>query len=361
MSTLRQERRSSSSRGLAPRGGAARHAGKAQRDDAARLDAAAAVRAALGAERLQALLRLDNRTNVLYLAGDWAVIALAVTLGVLGGAAWTTIVAIVVIGSRQRALMNLVHQASHGQLFSDRRLNDWTGRLLAAAPLGMSLRAYKRSHLRHHRHLWEAAADPKFKRYERLGLVEPGRKRSEYILNHLMRPLLLIHVPFNLRTGIALRDSDRVELLTRLGLAAAAVAVVWGFGLELPFLLYWVVPYLTTFQILRYWTEAAEHAGLRSDDPWMATRSWTATPLVRWLLAPHSDSYHLAHHIVAGVPHYRLQALHRELLKLPEYARAHHCDGFLFSRRADAPSVILDMCWPERLGRYRPDVAAQRA
>jgi fatty acid desaturase len=319
------------------------------------------VRAAIGAERLQALLRLDNRTNVLYLLGDWTLIALAVLLGVRGDAVWTTVVAIVVIGSRQRALMNLVHQASHGQLFAGRRRNDWAGRLLTAAPLGMSLRAYKRSHLRHHRHLWDGAADPKFKRYKRLGLVEPGRRASEYVLNHVMRPLLLIHVPFNLKAGIALRDSDRTELLTRLVLWAAVAAVVLLLGLEQPFLLYWLVPYLTTFQILRYWAEAAEHAGLRSDDPWMATRSWTATPLVRWMLAPHSDSYHLAHHIVAGVPHYRLRVLHRELLRLPEYARAHHCDGFLFSRRPDAPSVILDMCWPERLARYRPHAAAQHA
>jgi fatty acid desaturase len=302
-------------------------------------------------------LRLDNWRNLLYLLGDWGTIAAAVAIGIVGQRLWTTVIAIVLIGSRQRALMNLVHQASHGQLFANRRMNVWIARLVVAGPLGMALQAYRRSHLQHHRYLWENERDPKFKRYRKLGLVDPDERRDRYFVKHVLRPLLLIHVPFNVKTAVALRQADRGDTLTRLGLAAAAIVVCSVWGLWEQFLLYWVVPYITVFQILRYWAEAAEHSGLRSEDPWRATRSWTATPVVRWLLAPHSDSYHLAHHIVAGVPHYRLRRLHRELLAVPEYASAHHCDGFLLPRRPEAPSVIMDMCWPERLGRYHPVAA----
>jgi fatty acid desaturase len=314
-----------------------------------RLDASTLVRSRLGQERLQLLLRVDNWRNVLYLAADWGVVAGAIAIAETVGGAWVTLAAILVIGSRQRALMNLVHQASHRQLFASRFVNDWAGRIFTSLPLGMSLYAYKKSHFAHHGHLWQPDRDPKFLRYKTLGLVNAPRRRDLFIARHLLAPLILRHVPFNLKAALAAGDADRREHLGRLTFFAVVLAAVYLTGFERQFLVYWVVPYLTVFQVVRYWAEAAEHAGLRSPDPWMATRNWTAMPAVRWLLAPHSDSYHLAHHIVAGVPHYRLRRLHRELMTVPEYAQGHHCDGFLFPRRPDAPSVIIDMCWPDRL------------
>ena len=307
----------------------------------------------LGLATLQALQRTDNVRNIRHLAADWLAIAGAVAASLLLGGPLALAAAVVVVGSRQRALMNLLHAASHGQLFRNRTANRWCGRLLVAYPLAMSLAAYKRAHLVHHRHLWDEAHDPKTIRYAALGLVSAQRRVTPFAVRHLLGAMALLHVPFNVGTAVRASGAPRSE---RAGLAAfwaavAAVAVLAGAWREL--LLYWALPYLTTFQVIRYWAESAEHAGLRSQDVWLGTRNWTSSAPVRWLLAPHSDSYHLAHHLVPSVPHYRLTRLHAELMRIPEYAAGHQCDGFLIPRRPEAPSVVQDICRPHEPARRR--------
>ena len=305
------------------------------------------IQAHLGLPLLRRLQRTDNVTNVGYVAADWLVIAGAVAASMRLDSALALAAAVVIVGSRQRALMNLLHQASHGQLFANRAPNRWCGRLLIAFPLAMSLDAYRRTHLAHHRHLWDEDRDPKTIRYAALGLVRAPRRVSRFAVRHLLGALALLHVPFNVGTAVRTSGAPRRERAALVAFWGVVVIVAVIAGVERHLVTYWVLPYVTTFQVIRYWSETAEHAGLRSQDAWLATRNWTSTAPVRWLLAPHSDSYHLAHHLVPGVPHYRLAELHAELMRIPEYAAGHQCDGFLISHRPEAPSVVQDICRPE--------------
>jgi hypothetical protein len=100
--------------------------------------------------------------------------------------------------------------------------------------------------------------------------------------------------------------------------------------------------------MVRYFGEAAEHSGLPQDSPWTATRSWTSILPVRWFLAPHTDHFHLAHHLQSSIPHFNIAKAHALLMTIVEYAAGHHCDGFFFAHRPDAPSVVQDMRHPER-------------
>jgi fatty acid desaturase len=50
------------------------------------------------------------------------------------------------------------------------------------------------------------------------------------------------------------------------------------------------------------------------------------------------------HHLFPAIPHYRLREAHKILMQeVPEYAAGHHCDGFFFPRRPEAPSVLQDI------------------
>src|SRR6185295_19540860 len=53
---------------------------------------------------------------------------------------------------RQLGLAILMHDAAHGLLFANRRLNEWVGAWLCAAPVFTSLALYRPYHLAHHRH-----------------------------------------------------------------------------------------------------------------------------------------------------------------------------------------------------------------
>ena len=45
----------------------------------------------------------------------------------------------------------LAHEAAHRLLFTNRRANDWVGRLLLAYPTYQAMLAYRRVHFAHHR------------------------------------------------------------------------------------------------------------------------------------------------------------------------------------------------------------------
>ena len=222
----------------------------------------------VGSDKRIALARMrrpDNWRNWFYLLGDWGIIVGASWLSIDRGTVAAYLLAVILIGSRQRALMNLVHEASHHKLFRNRRINDWGGRALAAFPLMASLEAYVCSHCRHHGFLWDRERDPKTRRYVQLGLVQPPTRTASFVRAHILRPLLLFHVPFNVWGSVSWVGEGLVERLARIAYVTAitAIAIITGWW---PLLLkYWLVPYLTTFQFIRYLTEMAEHAGL--DEP----------------------------------------------------------------------------------------------
>jgi fatty acid desaturase len=305
-------------------------------------------------EQLNALEGKDNWHNLYFIASDWLTIVAAILITV----AFKTnpivyILSIIVIGSRQRALMNLLHEASHKKLFKNRFMNDWIGRIFTSYPMGASFTAYQANHYIHHGFLWDVDKDPKTQRYTTLGLVRPPSNPFAFFRRHILRPLLLAHVMYNIKSALSLKDERRDESPVRYGFLVLLIAGVlishqfWGF------LIFWLIPFCTSFQIIRYWNEMAEHAGLPDYNAWMATRNWNSSLVMRWLIAPHSDDlYHLTHHLFPLIPHYRLAAAHRLLMRVPQYAGAHQCDGFFFPRRANAPSVIQDIRRPQDIAKY---------
>src|SRR5213594_2658179 len=77
----------------------------------------------------------DNWRNALYLAADWLVAGAAVLVHLRWGGVFLYLVALTVIGTRMRALANLLHESSHHKLFADRRANGLIGRTLCAWPI----------------------------------------------------------------------------------------------------------------------------------------------------------------------------------------------------------------------------------
>ena len=304
---------------------------------------------------LTSLEKKDNWHNILSITGDWLVISLSIAALVITKInPLVYILACIVIGSRQRALMNLLHEASHNKLFKNRSANDWIARFFLAYPLGASLSAYRAEHYIHHGFLWDEAKDPKTIRYKSLGLVPPPRDAKTFFTRHIVRPLLLAHVAHNIAGALSLKREQRSETVIRFGFLALLLIGIVAAHLILAFLLFWIVPFCTSFQIIRYWNEMAEHAGLQDDNPWLSTRNWNSNVLMCWLLAPHSDDlYHLTHHLFPLIPHYHLAKAHRLLLQVPQYANAHHCNGFFFPRQPDAPSVIQDIRRPEDIAMFR--------
>src|SRR5512139_2404229 len=113
----------------------------------------------LTAEQVQTLRGKSDLVGALLVLDAWALIAGSMALFALWPNPFTFLLGVMVIGGRQLGLAILMHDAAHGLLFANRRLNDWVGAWLCAYPVFTSLALYRPYHLQHHR-FTQQAEDP---------------------------------------------------------------------------------------------------------------------------------------------------------------------------------------------------------
>jgi fatty acid desaturase len=240
------------------------------------------------------------------------------------------------IGARQHALIVLAHDAAHWRLFRTRAINDWVGELLLAWPFVLfTMQAYRRNHLPHHRHI-NTDRDPDWVR------KQDSEWRFPMTRLKLARLLILdvLGVGFVKFVIVATKlprsaasDTNRGNAFNvgRLVFLIAGAVTISVSQLWIPFLLFWVLPYITWMQLCFHVRSIAEHFAIRGRTGIYAqTRTVLPTWLERVFILPKNASYHLEHHLFPSVPFYRLPELHRQLMNEPSYREsAHITRGYL--------------------------------
>ncbi len=246
------------------------------------------------------------------------------------------VLAVIVVGARMHALAILMHDAAHYRFLKNRRLNDLLTNWLIMYPLFSDLATYRQNHLRHHRHL-NTEDDPDW--VNKLGKKEfsfPKSKRefiatvlSYFLLYKGIKDAIWFLRRFNAPTKQA--SQKKKPDYKRLAFYLVLIVVLSLAGAWKYFALYWVIPYFSTFFMLQYIRSVAEHFGeLAYDHLLSSTRTVKATPIERFLIAPHNVGYHLEHHLYPGVPYYNLPKLHQLLMKTEDYKdKAHITKGYL--------------------------------
>lgn len=283
-------------------------------------------RDALSREDIQALLRPSDWRSAVSVGLDWGLVCAA--LGLV--AAWphlptlplAIVLALFVIGARQLGLAVLMHEASHRSLFSSRRVNDFVGSWLCAYPVWSDLRAYRAYHLQHHARTG-TAEDPD------LGLVRPFPITPASLRRKVWRDLSG-RTGWKFARGAWSRSGARagsdpnarrafVGFVVTNGLLLAGLAALGHPELYL----LWAAAWLTTNTLVTRIRAIAEHA--LAPDPDDDLRN-TRTTLARWwerlLIAPNRVNFHLEHHLLMTVPHYRLPEMHRLLRERGALAEA---------------------------------------
>jgi fatty acid desaturase len=274
----------------------------------------------LTAEQARELGRKSNLVGALLVLHAWALIAASMALFAWWPNPFTFLLGVMVIGGRQLGIAILMHDAAHGLLFANRRLNDWVGGWLCASPVFASLALYRPYHLQHHR-FTQQAEDPD------LGLSAPfpisraslrrkivrdlsGQTAFQRRGEQLRRALGPADAPLAQQLGNLWRKekgSLSVNFLLLAGLSA--IGYWWLYPVM------WLLPLATWYQLISRIRNIAEHAVVPdNDDPLRNTRTTHANPLERLLLAPYWVNYHLEHHLFMFVPCWRLPQAHRALL-----------------------------------------------
>jgi fatty acid desaturase len=273
-------------------------------------------------------------------AGAWALIFAAGALFVLWQNPLTYILVLMIIGARQLGLAILMHDAAHGALHKNQKINDWVGHWLCAAPVGAQLDSYRTYHLKHHRYT-EQPEDPD------LGLSAPFPITRASLWRKIVRDLTG-QTFFKQRIG-PLLGKHKLEAREGGNVTATAVhsfllvnALLWaglalaGYWWAYPAL--WLAPMATWFPLVTRLRNIAEHAVVDTrDDPFTHARTTLANPLERLLIAPFWVHYHGEHHVFMHVPCYNLPRTHRLLMDKGYWSRMRIAGGYGDVLREAAP------------------------
>ncbi len=270
-----------------------------------------------------ALLSRRSAGRGLYLVAHcWAVIAAAGALFLVWPNPATLLIAVMVIGARQLGLAILVHDAAHGALHPDHRVNDGVAHWLCAAPVGANLARYRPYHLSHHKYA-QQAEDPD------LGLSAPFPITPSSLRRKMLRDLTG-------RTFFKQRLAPTFEILRtrrRKGVSLReALKGIWSFWRDFAFAngviflilalagrwwaypVLWILPMATWYPLVTRLRNIAEHACVPSnEDPLRHARTTRAGVLERLLLAPYYVNYHCEHHMFMHLPCWSLPKAHRLL------------------------------------------------
>jgi fatty acid desaturase len=292
------------------------------------------------AQDLRKLSKLSVQNSILAIAFDWSVIVAAFTLALTFDNFISYFVAMLLIASRQHALLSLMHDGAHQRLAQNKKLNEFLSDVFCALPIFIQTNAYREHHLKHHRNL-NTMDDPDWVRKHTMRAWTYPMTKKEFVWYHLRYALgygiyewgqLLYKFSgfYKKSMSSAAVQKDFVLRISYYALIAGALSY---FNFWHAFLWLWCFTYYFPFQILQRMRSTAEHFGLKHQHELNQTRNVFAPKWEKEIFAPHNLNYHLAHHMFPSVPFYNLPKLHERLMEIPEYRKdAYFNDSYISTR-----------------------------
>ena len=311
----------------------------------------------LNPSQLKPLFKINSLRHGSEIILNWAVILGTAYLAAKYLNPLTYLVAILIIGARMHALAILMHDAAHFRFLKNRKWNDLITDITTMYPLFLTIEKYRTNHLQHHKHL-NTEEDPDWVSKLPKKEFQFPKTKGEFVLGVLSYFLLVQGIKdaiwfvtrFNVLGNQSKKTTPKkVSPIPQLLFYGILIFVLTKFVLWKFFLLFWVVPYFSTFLMFQYIRSVAEHFGeLEYDHLLRSTRTVKTNFFERFLIAPHNVGYHIEHHLYPGVPYYNLPKLHQLLMETSTFKEnAHLTQGYLsgmlkeLSKKAEKNSIVM--------------------
>jgi fatty acid desaturase len=236
-------------------------------------------------------------------------------------------IVLALIGSRQHALLVLMHESAHRRISNSRFYNDVIGDFIAWNFFA-SMRRYRRHHMSHHvLENLNTLQDPDFARKQNAKWTFPMSKWQ--LLSIALKDLFLLNSSDYLqemkdaKNNKILSRTDLKWQIARIAYIIMLFAVLFKLGLLWIFLIFWVLPILTTLKVIFRTRSIADHFCTDGDHPVSRTRTITGNWFDRLLIGPCSIGVPGPHHLYHTIPYYRLREAHSALLENAIYKE--HC------------------------------------
>jgi len=284
------------------------------------------------------LSRRSSWRGLYLVAHAWVVIIAAMAVAIIWPNPATIILAIMIIGARQLGLAILMHDAAHGCIHPNLKVNDFVGEWLCGQPVGASLASYRNYHLGHHKYA-QQPEDPD------LVLSAPFPTTRKSLWRKVVRDLTG-QTFFKQRIAPPIKafqkstDSGATPMAATafvaghmgrfLMLNAAMLVVLSLLGVWWAYFVFWLVPMATWYPLVTRLRNIAEHACVPdNNDPLRHARTTRANLLERALIAPYYVNYHCEHHMFMHLPCWSLPRAHRMLTAKGTTAQMEVRDGYL--------------------------------
>lgn len=269
------------------------------------------------------LTRILPLRLMLALGLDWALIVCCFACAVYFPHPLVYLVAAIIIARTQLALAVLMHESAHGVLLPNRKLNDIIGQAFTAAPLMLSMYAYRKGHLQHHRAPMELD-DPVATIF---GIGDYPVPKKELIWR-LFKDVTSISYFLSIRDFITGKHREvmakspaipaptgfvMTSILMMNGCMIGILAAIGHVGLYFGL---WLLPALTFLQLFARVRAITEHAGYPpGEDQIRNARTIVRPSWQTFFFGPHCIHYHIEHHQYVRAPFYHLPKIHQAMMR----------------------------------------------
>lgn len=293
-------------------------------------------------KEIKTLYKYDNWHALIALILDYLIIIFAIYLSETSFLFLP--LTILLIGSRQRALATILHEASHSALTKNKKLGKYLGKYFSGYLIFQSWNSYYQSHVKQHHPKLGTDLDPDFSYYKESKIFDDYSKKL-FFYKFVISPFLFLSSISSLKYLInnRLLKTNKNELIQILGTQIIIIFLFNHYVNWYGYILYWLIPYITTFQLITWFIELAEHYPMIKDAESNidASRNRFSHPIEHFFTGMHGENYHLIHHLFPAIPFWKLREAHQILLKDSDYARANKDFGGIFKSKNSNEAMWL--------------------